>query len=300
LFAEARAKHSGNFNCCVAPVEDYPWCRDKDIVYKTSKDGGKTWSALHVLFESTEEFFYSNISPVLDAKSTDIIAPFSRCHYKEYYSNCTLLQTTSKDGGDTWSSALAMPEKVAQISGITGVPVGPQLANGRMLYTYHFHTEDSIRANCFYTDDRGSSWQVSHDFPAGENQVAQLPNGTLIMTSRLSGRFQGYSHDNGFTWGTFSKVPSLPDVDCQGSIIHSRETPGGALLFSGVARVDKLVRYDVTVYSSKDGENWRELHRVYNGPSAYSCLLEAHRGVFVFYENGDTTPYERISMQRLV
>lgn len=47
-------------------MEDYPWCNDKDVVMKKSKDGGKTWSELEVLLETDTDHFYSNPTPVYD------------------------------------------------------------------------------------------------------------------------------------------------------------------------------------------------------------------------------------------
>lgn len=51
--------------------------------------------------------------------------------------------------------------------------------------------------------------------------------------------------------------------------------------------------------SDDDGTTWRTSRVVYEGPSAYSCLVDLGDDIGLLYERGEKTPYEAIAFARI-
>ena len=95
--------------------------------------------------------------------------------------------------------------------------------------------------------------------------------------------------------------PVLVDPVCQGSVLtvpgHAAN-PMGRLLFLNPGGPG---RSNLTLRASDDGGNtWSESRVVVPGPAAYSdlCLLPGGR-LGLFYECGESRPYERLRWQIL-
>jgi len=295
-FAEGRAVHDGNKNCCVSPVLDYPWCVDKEIVFKRSDDGGNTWSTLVTLAPVVGTTFSSNPTPVLDKKSGQILLLLSECQQNNYNLCDYYMMKTSNDG-ISWTSTA---QKVFQGSehGLGGPPSAIQLSTGRLLWPNDWSYNHMI-----YSDDDGATFHFSPGGLAencsGESQVTELPDKTLIITAREPKRCFGYSSNYGLTWGGINVPPSIPQANCQASMIYASNVNNGVLLWSSPAISPNGNRAQETIFSSEDkGKTWSLAFVVYNGPSAYSSLIQLPGigNIGIFYERGIETPYEKLTL----
>jgi len=218
----------------------------------------------------------------------------SQCTIKTQFSDCIPIETISSDGVN-WSKPRVLDTGIK--GGLFGPPTGPQLSNGRLIYSWHV---DIISGLCLWSDDNGNSFKRSSAFEggAGESEIAQLPNSTLIITIRAPARSQAYSFDYGNTWTKNVVVPDLPQSDCQGSIIWSKlASSSGALLFSTIRLSPNGNRQDENIWISNDfGKSWNHWLQVYPGAAGYSCLYEIGPNVVIYYEKGTTSPYEKLSL----
>jgi sialidase-1 len=120
------------------------------------------------------------------------------------------------------------------------------------------------RAHAFYSDDHGDSFQIgaSISIPgSNESTAAEISGGRLMMNIRnqrgdVRQRIIGVSEDAGTTWKNVSFDPQLPDPICEGSILLvGQKNKKNILAFSNAAnekRRDKLtlrISYD-------DGKTW--------------------------------------------
>jgi sialidase-1 len=91
---------------------------------------------------------------------------------------------------------------------------------------------------------------------------------------------------------------TLVEPVCQASLIQFGRRD---LLFSNPAAI---TRTRMTVRRSRyGGKTWKESRTVYDGPAAYSSLVELKkrgRGqAGLLYERGDKSPYERIVFETM-
>eukprot|EP01113_Clastostelium_recurvatum_P035416 TRINITY_DN4939_c0_g1_i3.p1 TRINITY_DN4939_c0_g1~~TRINITY_DN4939_c0_g1_i3.p1 ORF type:complete len:387 (+),score=43.76 TRINITY_DN4939_c0_g1_i3:13-1173(+) len=307
-FAEARGLHSKNYNCCVSPVMDYPWCTDKDIVSKTSMDGGRTWGPLRLFSASNSTYFFSNPAPIYDPATKDVVMLYTRCETAKYYNSCDLWLSRSSDLSQSWSASVSVQGKAGVSNGLCGPPGGLLVPRGgagtRSRLLWSMHTHDPTKGQyCLYSDENGQNIKEGSIVPdggAGESQMVTLPSGTILQTIR---RIQGGEHvfttsqTGGETWSSLIIPKQLPQTDCQASLVVSRS---GIPLFSTVAASAGGHRANLTIYESIDkgaAVEWKPYKLVYPGPSGYSSMVETSRqGIAILYERGLKSPYEFISL----
>ena len=243
----------------------------------------------------------------------------------------TVWRAKSTDDGATWSAPVEITDEAKAPNWswyATGPGVGIQLERGehkdRLVipcdhgiagcYDYHAHT--------IYSDDRGETWQRSGSVPdntTSECQVVELTDGTLMLNIRNHNasptrkkitdevftwadcredpcrRTIAISTDGGETWDEVRTDPTLLDPHCQASLLHDPDS--GALIFSNPA---STTRRQMTVRLSEDGgDTWIASKQLHAGPSAYSCLTTLPDGAIgCFYERGERSPYEKITLAR--
>eukprot|EP01121_Diplochlamys_sp_Union-15-3_P003675 TRINITY_DN13612_c0_g1_i1.p1 TRINITY_DN13612_c0_g1~~TRINITY_DN13612_c0_g1_i1.p1 ORF type:complete len:354 (+),score=53.37 TRINITY_DN13612_c0_g1_i1:50-1111(+) len=293
-FAEGRALHSGNVNCCIAPVQDFPYCVDKTIVYKRSIDGGKTWSKL-APFEFPDGTFQSNPVPVYDEKTGEIILIISSCR-KSYYA-CEFLVYRSKDYGATWSSPQPLFPNATLGYGLAGPPSGLQMKSGRLAWPMDTGNPNKM----VYSDNDGLTLATKTILSVGEcygeSQITEVQKNSLVFTARNPGRCFAYSDDGGNTWYGAHIPTTLPSVNCEGSVTY--HAGNDTLLFSGPAVAPNGFRAKETLFSSKDnGKTWSSTLLIWEGPSSYSSLIDlSGNTVGIFYERGydPTYPFEHLT-----
>ena len=262
---------------------------DVDILVKRSRDGGRTWGEFSVVHHEDGGITIGNPVPVFDRDTGQVWLAFCR-------NNRRVFVTSSADEGGTWTLPREITQSVkpAHWGGwyATGPGHGIQLRSGRLTVpANHGETElqpkGSTAIHVVYSDDHGDTWKVGKASEAGANEVtmAERSDGTVYMNARNNRDTSGtanyrawtVSHDGGISWGPVAHDPVLVDPVCQGSVLASRDSAGHLVfLFSNPA---SLRRQRMTVRLSMDeGRTWPKSMLLYEGPAAYSDLVELGDG----------------------
>lgn len=164
---------------------------------------------------------------------------------------------------------------------------------------------DAIYSCSIYSDDGGSTWQVSGLYPEAyteESCLAELHDGRIYFNSRShSGyydnsrvrelrpdetlRREAWSYDGGQTWEDLRVSKVLPD----GGGVNRGYGNKGGLVRLPVRAHDILIysntdtgggaREKITVWASFDGgETWPVKRLVYDGPGSYSGMAAGRPG----------------------
>jgi sialidase-1 len=226
----------------------------------------------------------------------------------------TVWLTCSTDHGRTWSSPIDMTERV-KLKNWTWYATGPgcgiQTRSGRLIIPCdHIDDAGNWGSHVLYSDDHGQTWHLGGSVgpQTNECEVVELADGRLLLNMRnynrkFPCRAVAESHDGGLTWSAVRYDTTLVEPVCQASIrrIEGLSFDGQPLIaFSNPA--DARERKKLTVRVSADScQSWPWSLEVWSGPAAYSCLASPRDGtVLVLYERGNTHPYERISLARIV
>ncbi len=298
---------------------------DIDLLLKRSRDGGRTWGPLQVVWDDAGNTC-GNPCPVLEEKTgtlwlllthnagTDKEDAIVR---KEAKGSRTVWVSSSRDHGATWTKPVDITSTTKHPAWgwyATGPGVGIQIQHGshagRLVIPSDHSYDDpagKVRKGPFeygshviYSDDRGASWRLGGVIrpKANECQVVESfdGKGTLIMNMRAyfgrNRRTQAISADGGLTWTAPVDVPDLIEPVCQASIV--RATAARLHLFSNPAST-KRERMTVKA-SADDGRTWPRELVLHEGPAAYSSLivLDATRAGCL-YERGESSAYDRIT-----
>jgi len=221
----------------------------------------------------------------------------------------TVWLTYSKDDGLSWAPPVEVTRSVKRPEWswyATGPVNGIQLRSGRLVIPCdHVVRADLSQrySHVIYSDDGGRSWQIGGSVgpDCNESTVAELSDGRLMLNMRsYAGRNRravALSSDGGLSWSAPAFDETLVEPVCQASLIGIGKGKRRVLLFSNPASTQRV---NMTVRLSRDdGKSWVASRTVYEGPSAYSNLVEIGRGVVgLLYERGEKSPYERISFAR--
>ena len=309
LLALAEARN----NSC----SDFTWT---DLVAKSSRDGGKTWSPLRVVRSESRPggapTVIGNAAPVqLGAKSRypgRILIPHTR-------NNTDVWLTYSDDDGETWSPAKIIKDGNPGWAWVgTGPPGAIQLSSsnpyapGRVVVpSYHSKYRGNLINNLVHghtmlSDDDGETWRVASQggFGAGdkfsnENQAVELRNGSVLISARSFAtltsqhRIQTLSDDGGATFGQTRYVGNLPQPfdGCEGSLVAAADGNMTALFLTNPNSRQK--RDHVSLWrSTDDGSSWQLRQLIDAGASGYSSLqvLDCEDGectLGLLYEQSD-------------
>ncbi|MBD2756760.1 sialidase family protein [Spirosoma validum] len=154
------------------------------------------------------------------------------------------------------------------------------------------------RAHGFYSDDHGKTWKLSPTitYPGGnESTAAETANGGLLLNARnqsgdVKNRLLASSSNAGERWESVVVATDLPDPVCQGSMITYQPRSGpSVLLFSNPNSQTSRTNLTVRV-SQNDGKKWSAGKLIYAGSSAYSDLVVQQDGdLGVLYEKDNYT-----------
>jgi len=292
---------------------------ENDIVLKRSLDNGKTWDSLKVVVEDGANSL--NNPQVVVRNDGRVIL-----HYQRYTVGfgekeampglegehiCRVFQVYSVDDGKTWSAPEDVTRQVKRpeaTSIASGPGIGIELKNskfrGRLVMPYNQGPWGKWSAYCVYSDDGGSTWIKGELTPlkpkskgwANEIQIAELPDGRLIMNARSQignhKRKIAYSEDGGRTWSPLTDHKDLMDPMCQGSMLCASIDGMPVLIYCGPKNRSRRIKG--TIYVSKDGgTTWPIRKTVYKEGFAYSCMTQLPNGNIglLFEKDG----YETIS-----
>ena len=273
---------------------------DVDLVLRRSRDGGRTWSALQLVFEDggTQQVTIGNPCPVVDRDTGRIWLPFTRDNDRVYV-------TSSGDNGGRWEPPREITATVKSEDWTwyaTGPGVGIQLRQdrfkGRLVIPCDHRVRGagsrshSTRSHVIYSDDHGRTWRAGKatDWLMNECAVVELPDGRLLLNMRSNrGRQRrgvAWSRDGGQSWSPAVDAETLIEPVCQASLMGYAGSAAGLLLFCNPASTSQRAR--LTVRSSRDaGSTWSAGRVIDKGPAAYCCLAQLPDGdVGLLYERG--------------
>lgn len=193
-----------------------------DLHYRTSDDNGHTWSDTQVLIEGkgaeATDFMsvgYGDPCIVADRESNRVLV--MSCAGNVSFQNGTrqrhqnIARFYSDDGGQTWSAPEDIAESIySQFDASSYGPVRSMfVASGRIMQSSTVKVGSHYRLYCavlvrdrtathmnyvLFSDDFGGNWQVLGDInqpavynTADEPKVEELPNGTILISSRYNG-----------------------------------------------------------------------------------------------------------------
>lgn len=297
---------------------------DIDLLLKRSRDGGRTWSAAQVVWDD-EANTCGNPCPVLDETTGTLWLLLTHNlgidHEREIVARTskgtrTVWVAHSKDHGVTWTKPVEITSTTKNPSWTwyaTGPGIGIQIKHGlhkgRLVIPCDHNYDDETEkkhlsgSHAIYSDDHGKTWQLGGVIrpKVNECQVAELfdGRGTLLMNMRSNHgrnvRAQSTSTDGGLTWTPPVDAEPLIEPVCQASLL--RHEPGKLLLFSNPAAKKRV---QLTARASADnGQTWRDIAVLHEGPSAYSSLVSLGANeAGCLYERGEKRPYEKITFAR--
>jgi sialidase-1 len=189
---------------------------------------------------------------------------------------------------------------------------------GRLLSPARFQTQpgealDTLQNhhyNCaLYSDDHGRTWQTSEPVQVGtgEGCLVELSDGKIYYNSRayfLDGKRRiAWSYDDGETFTDFGIDDQLTEPvngGCNAGMAKYPEalSDGKDIILFCNPVSDKRER--LTVRASYDGgQTWPVSKTIHKGPAAYSSITISPDGtIYVLFENGRKSPYEKISLAR--
>jgi len=263
---------------------------DIDVVCRRSTDGGRTWGDYITVAEHDSFGGYGDPAIVRDRRSGDILVISLHGQGLWRETPGEICVSRSRDGGLTWEAPANINPQILTVDPAGKQPIkcnsafassgaALQLKNGRIMFVLVTRQAgvDGFPCYAIYSDDGGRTWRAS-DNPAtlngDESKVAQLPDGTVMMSIR--NRFSGnrkfsISKDNGRTWIEQPiDFADLHDVACNGDFLSVKRGGKDYLLQSLPAGP---WRDNITIYASEDGgRTWPHSYLVSAGPGAYSAM----------------------------
>ena len=199
-----------------------------DLHYRLSYDNGNTWSEVMPLIEGkgaqSPDFMnvgFGDPCIVADRESNRVL--LMSCAGNVSFQNGTrqnhqnIARFYSEDGGKTWGEPEDIAESIySQFDASSYGPVRSMfVASGRIMQSRITKVGDYYRLYCavlvrdkyakhmnyvLFSDDFGGSWKILGDInepavydTADEPKVEELPNGTIIISSRYNGgRYYNY------------------------------------------------------------------------------------------------------------
>ena len=313
-------------------------CQDapqaNSIVYRISKDGGKSWTPIQTALAGTpgaNKVGFSDPSFVVD-RTTGTIFLFSVKSFDAglFQSQLGTDPTArnilhahvveSHDNGQTWVNPRTITDQVTAgyegqwftrfASSGEGIQLRYGAHAGRLIQQYAVANSGStsLMAVSVYSDDHGVTWKpgTPSEGSADENKVVELSDGRLLLNSRTQGtagqRLEAISYDGGQTWGPFRHNWDLTDPRNNASIIRAYpNAPQGSararvLLFSNADSSTARANGTIRV-SYDDGFTWNEGKVFESGDMAYSTLHALNDGTWgLLYETGG---YKNIDFMRV-
>ncbi|MDE0890048.1 MAG: exo-alpha-sialidase [Phycisphaerales bacterium] len=299
---------------------------DIDLVLRRSRDGGRTWGDLEVVWNDGGNTC-GNPCPVLDRETGAVHLLATRNlghdHESEIIAGTsegtrTVWVLTSEDHGATWDPPREITETTKNPNWTwyaTGPGNGIQLRSGQntgrlVIPCDHIESETKhYYSHAIGSDDHGRTWKLLGSTPShqlNECAVAELEDGSLLLNMRNYDRSKraraiARSLDGGESWSSVTRDPSLPEPICQASMVAIDD--GRTLVFSNPA--SETDRERMTARRSRDGgRTWSNGLQLHAGPSAYSSLaaIDHPQGVGVvacLYEAGNGHPYESIRFRTI-
>jgi predicted neuraminidase len=213
---------------------------------------------------------------------------------------------TSTDGGQTWSDATRLPDKV--LGPIKNKPV--VLADGSWLAGSSTEGEGGWRVHFERSSDKGKTWEIvgpidngPDDLGAIQPSVLTYRDGRLQAMCRTRNGVIGstWSRDNGKTWSALEKT-TVPNPN-SGTDAVTLSDGRQLLVYNHSApppeRPTKGLRYPLDVAASSDGIEWKHVLVLEDEPIgngyAYPAVIQASDGLVHI-----TYTFDRVRIRHVV
>jgi sialidase-1 len=275
-----------------------------DLVMKISRDTGKTWDKLKVVWNEGKNTC-GNPAPVYDNVTGDVLVVAT-------LNNDRVFLLRSKDDGDSWENPIEITTSVKRPEWgwyASGPVHAIQLERGfyknRLVVPCNHTLKGSKRhvAHVIYSDDSGQTWTLGGNVlmqGTDESAVAELVNGNLLLNMRntqraLPNRKISISKDGGSSWSFPVYDSTLIEPICQGSLLRYSFTPN-ILLFANPCH--KKRRKNLTLLiSTNEGKTWEKKVSIYSKKAAYNDLAILPNGnILCIFETGKLWPYSGIAI----
>ena len=300
---------------------------DIDLVCRKSKDGGKTWGDLNVIWDDGGNTC-GNPSPVVLGNGRIVLLMTwnlgsdkeGQIERNQSVDTRRVFVTFSDDDGGSWSRPEEITSEVKK-SGWGWFATGPCHAivktrpphKGRIVVPSN-HSETGAdgrpqsRSQLLFSDDCGASWSLGAvtEVSGNESTAAELADGSIYLNMRhtVKGepfRLYAISRDGGETFSEQGRSTLIEPV-CQGSVMNlvKHGKASGILIFSNPSDTSK--RRNLLLQKSLDGgRTWESFMTIFKGPAAYSDIVLIGRNhIGVIFENGEgKDPYQRISFSEI-
>lgn len=232
----------------------------REVWYKTSLDGGQTWSTPVNITRFVSKPNFPQINPAYNFKED-----------WRHYAN-------------TPGHALQLSKGIyrGRIFIAANHSEGAALAQGKDYF-----------AHGFYTDDHGKTWKITPNVTyAGSNEstAAESSNGGILLNCRnQSGdakyRIMATSTSAGAKWDSIYVEQQLADPVCEGSMLNYTSKTGQKwLLFANLDHQNKRENLTLKV-SADEGKTWRLGKVICATSSAYADLvIQQDQNIGILYE----------------
>lgn len=190
------------------------------IVYKVSKDQGRTWGPkLYLTDEAKNEDYSYDCPSIVRLRDDRIVIVINKVYqhqdanWGEFHKGVNELYM-SDDEGLSWQGPVKTP-----IEGIVPDTLC-ELLSGRWLLSAHRVSKEHgyLEQMLWYTDDQGNHWNGPITVASEEGlhfcevSIVQLPDQSLVAFMRENsnvgkGCFKAISHDHGETWTDLHEMP---------------------------------------------------------------------------------------------
>ena len=274
-----------------------------DLVVRRSENDGQTWSEPHVFAEGdgTSATRYGFGDAALARTASGKLICLMSAGSKSFWQGQTpIFMSTSENNGQTWSEPveISVPGRMEdQVNGVAGHGMasvfvtsgrGITTTTGRVMFLLDakVQTTSSPEQNyLLYSDNEGQTWTIAPTLiydGANEAKLAQLPDGTLLSSTRQSGQ-RGFNRGtgDGLNWMGQYRATNLPDAGCNADILAYSD---GLLLQTLVHRNP---RADLRIHASRDhGQTWTEVYQIQAGLGAYTTMERLANGdLAILYED---------------